>query len=112
MKSDFQKSSDFKSPITIVFSFRRMHLPETSSGGQSTAHPPDLCLDLSQCYLKWIPKTSSGKRKHVIELKSALLGTELCLHFDQGAGTKITHHLELGGKGFDDFFLAFCLIVE
>ena len=47
--------------------------------------PPDLCVDLSQCTLKWIPKASSARR-NVIEIKSPLLGIEMFLHFDQHSG--------------------------
>ena len=63
-----------------------MHLCEEAAAARESL-PPDLCVDLSQCTLRWISKASaSGKRKNVVEIKSSLLGIELNLHFDQHSG--------------------------
>ena len=56
-----------------------MHLCDDAAARDSL--PPDLCVDLSQCTLRW-KASASGKRKSVLEIKS-LLGLELNLHFDQ-----------------------------
>ena len=62
-----------------------MHLCDDATARESL--PPDLCVDLSQCTLRWISKASaSGKRKNVVEVKSPLLGIEMNLHFDQHSG--------------------------
>ena len=65
--------------ISYYLSFRRMHLCDDAAARDSL--PPDLCVDLSQCTLRW-KASASGKRKSVLEIKS-LLGLELNLHFDQ-----------------------------
>ena len=63
-----------------------MHLCDDAEAARESL-PPDLCVDLSQCTLRWISKASaSGKRKNVIEIKSTLLGIEMNLHFDQHYG--------------------------
>ena len=78
-------------PNLARISFRRMHLCDDAAARESL--PPDLCVDLSQCTLRWISKASaSGKRKNVVEIKSSLLGIELNLHFDQHSDAAGWYH--------------------